>query len=68
VQNENSSSPNQSGQNKKRIMIVTVVVVIMLVVTWAVATVFEIALVKSFAIVILSLFVAAIAFFMLGFG
>ena len=68
MQNNNIGDNSQPAPQKKTsdTTIVVTVIAIALVVTWAVATLFEIALVKALAIVILILFGAAIMLFMGG--
>lgn len=68
MQSQNAGGRDQTDSEKSsnRLAIALSVVAMMLVVTWAVATVFEIELAKALAMVILVLFGAAIALFSQG--
>ncbi|MEL6320543.1 MAG: hypothetical protein AAFQ57_07800 [Cyanobacteria bacterium J06626_14] len=63
--NERSNQPNQTN-GKKGLTVVLIASATVLVLTWAVATLFEIAFLKALALVILVLFVAMITLFMVG--
>lgn len=65
--NSNGNNPSQDDQDKgNKLLIVLVIVAIALVLTWAIATLFELSLVKSLAAVVLVLFGIFIALLMSG--
>ncbi len=68
MQNQDNGSQHQLPPPKynKKLLIALIVIATILVLTWAIATVFEIVLAKALAVVIIVLFFVAIALFMIG--
>ena len=65
-QNEGRSDQPDPKKNNKGLLTALGAIVLVLVLTWAIATLLEIAFAKALAIVILLLFVAIVALFMVG--
>ncbi len=67
---KNDKGPAPAGQPESRntALIVASVLGIALALTWAVATLFEIAVVKALAAVVIGLFIILVAMFMSGIG